>query len=86
MLWVDARWAFVASAFESLGRSRTSIRVPKELGMGAFQYRSVGKFEYITRLAAFDKMVIVSMEDLTDVDDSALCFTKPRLSKDFRII
>lgn len=86
-LWLVAvRWAFLPSALVILGRFRTFIGVPKEFGMGAFQYRMLGKEEYVLQLATLDLLLISSRAHCSDVEDSALCFSEPQLSVDFGFI
>lgn len=54
--------------------------------MTAFQYRTVGKVEYVARHGALDKSLTVSRAYVTDVDYRDLCFAKLQLSVDFRFI
>lgn len=82
----ESTWGVCGVGAWGLSWLRTFIRVPKKLDMDAFQYRTVSKLEYVTRLAALDKLLIVSSADVTTVDDWALCFARVQLSLDFRFI
>lgn len=49
---------------------------PREAAINTFQYRTVGKVEYIARLAAWGKSLIALWASVTNVDDRALLFAK----------
>lgn len=60
------------------------IGVAGKLGMDASRYHSVREIEYVTLLAALNRSLIASRANVINVDDHALCFSKPQPCVDFR--
>lgn len=54
--------------------------------MDAFQYRTDGGRDNVERLAALDLSLVVSWASRSDVDEKVMCFLRPQLSVDFRLL
>lgn len=82
----EARRLFMVSALSGLSRWKSSVGVPKELGMDVTRYRTRGEDEYMRRLTALDPSLVASWAGRIDIDDRALCFERPQFCVDFRYL
>lgn len=80
---VDVRREFVLSALSGLSQWESYVEIPKELTMDTFQFRTMGKKDYVERFATLDQLLVTSWAGRSDIDDRALCFAKPQLSVAF---
>lgn len=58
----------------------------KGIWEGPFQYCTLGELEYVARLAALGTFLVAFCNDLSDMEDSVLCFVNLHLSVDFQFI
>lgn len=64
----------------------SSVEVLKDLGMGAFEYRTEGEDKYMERVTALDPLLVASWVGRSNVDDKAIYFAKPQLCVYFRYL
>lgn len=81
-----ARRSFVVLSLSGLSRWKSSVEIPKELGLDVFQYGTRGEETYVRRLAALDPSLVASRVCRIDIDDGTLYFVKLQLCVDFHYL